>query len=84
MPGSQGRIAEVHVDETTFRSGTIEALDASIAGFVGPAPSGPVDRAQALTSVAEFSQVYGGGPLVAVRRRSRDAALPLARRSGVL
>src|ERR1700730_5654954 len=47
-----------------MRSGTIDALDASTAGFVGPAPSGAVERAQAITSSAEFAQVYGGGPLL--------------------
>jgi dephospho-CoA kinase len=51
----------VRVDETPLRGRTIDAVGASTAGFVGPARSGPFERAQALTSVAEFEQLYGDG-----------------------
>jgi dephospho-CoA kinase len=51
----------VHVDETPVRTRTIGGIDASIAGFVGPTSSGPVDQAHAVTSVAEFAQVFGAG-----------------------
>lgn len=50
----------VYVEETTFRSRSIEGVDPSVAGFVGPARFGPVDRpSPPLTSYAEFERLYG-------------------------
>jgi uncharacterized protein len=39
----------------------IDDLSTSVAGFVGPAGSGPVERAEAVTSLAEFARAYGDG-----------------------
>jgi hypothetical protein len=50
-----------HTDETLFPSRTIHGLSTSIAGFVGPAHSGPMGRAQVVTSVADFARLYGDG-----------------------
>jgi phage tail sheath protein FI len=50
----------VFVEETSFRSKSIEGLSTTTTGFVGPTRYGPVDLASELvTSVVEFEQMYG-------------------------
>jgi phage tail sheath protein FI len=51
----------VFVEETRFRSKTIEGLGTSTTAFVGPTRFGPVGLPPALvTSYAEFERCYGG------------------------
>ncbi|MFL5588089.1 MAG: phage tail sheath subtilisin-like domain-containing protein [Ktedonobacteraceae bacterium] len=51
----------VYVEETSFRSKSIEGVSTSTAGFVGPARWGPVSgRPELITSVADFEHIYGG------------------------
>ncbi len=52
----------VYVEETSFRSRSIEGVATSTAGFVGPARQGPVGGPPALvTGLAEFERLFGGG-----------------------
>ena len=51
----------VYVEETSFRSKSIEGVSTSTAGFVGPARWGPVSgNPELLTSLADFERIYGG------------------------
>ena len=51
----------VYVEETSFRSKTIEGVSTSTAGFVGAARFGPVEgEPELLTSLADFERIYGG------------------------
>ena len=51
----------VYVEETSFRSKSIEGVSTSTAGFVGPARWGPVSGLpELLTSLADFESIYGG------------------------
>lgn len=56
----------VYVEETSFRSKSIEGVSTTTTGFVGPCRFGPVDlESDIITSLAEFERVYGdGGDLV--------------------
>jgi len=50
----------VFVEETSFRSKSIEGLSTTTTGFVGPTRYGPIDLpCEILTSVVEFEQSYG-------------------------
>lgn len=52
----------VYIEETSFRSKTIEGLSTSTAGFIGPARFGPVLlQPELLTSLADFERIYGDG-----------------------
>jgi phage tail sheath protein FI len=51
----------VYVEETSYRSKTIEGVSTSTAGFVGPARFGPtVGEPELLTSFTDFERIYGG------------------------
>lgn len=51
----------VYVEETSYRSKTIEGVSTSTAGFVGPARFGPiVGEPELLTGFADFERIYGG------------------------
>lgn len=55
----------VYVEETSFRSKSIEGVSTSTTGFVGPAAKGPIggregQRPELLTSFADFERIYGG------------------------
>src|SRR5436309_438746 len=51
----------VYVEETSFRSKSIEGVSTSTAGFVGPARWGPVSGdPELITSLADFERTYGG------------------------
>src|SRR5262245_57892086 len=51
----------VYVEETSFRSKSIEGVSTSTTGFVGPARYGPINGSPELvTSLAEFERVFGG------------------------
>ncbi|GJH13051.1 phage tail sheath family protein [Caballeronia novacaledonica] len=52
----------VFVEETSFRSKTIEGVSTTTTGFIGPARSGPVHlEPDILTSLGEFEEIYGDG-----------------------
>lgn len=51
----------VYVEETSFRSKSIEGVGTSTSAFVGPTAFGPVGGpAELLTSFADFERIYGG------------------------
>jgi hypothetical protein len=51
----------VYVEETSFRSKSIEGVSTSTTAFVGPTATGPVGGTpELLTSFAEFERIYGG------------------------
>ena len=52
----------VFVEETPFKSRSIEGVSTSTAGFVGPTRFGPVEtQPHVVTSLSEFERVYGNG-----------------------
>jgi len=51
----------VYVEETSFRSKSIEGVGTSTTAFVGPTAFGPVGGTpELLTSFADFERIYGG------------------------
>jgi phage tail sheath protein FI len=51
----------VYIEETSFRSKSIEGVSTTTAGFVGPTRWGPVSgRPELITSLADFERIYGG------------------------
>jgi phage tail sheath protein FI len=58
----------VYVEETSFRSKSIEGVSTTTTGFVGPARYGPVtEAADVITSLGEFERTYAGGGQLAFR-----------------
>jgi len=52
----------VYVEETSFRSKSIEGVSTTTTGLIGPARYGPVDlEPDLITSLPEFERVYGDG-----------------------
>lgn len=52
----------VYVEETSFRSKSIEGVSTTTTGFIGTARYGPVDlEPDILTSLGEFERIYGDG-----------------------
>src|SRR5947209_10639282 len=50
----------VYVEETSFRSKSIEGVSTSTAGFVGPTRWGPVSGdPELITSMGDFERIYG-------------------------
>lgn len=50
----------VYVEETSFRSKSIEGVSTTTTGFVGPARYGPVDlEPDIVTSLVEYERIYG-------------------------
>src|SRR5690349_16419173 len=50
----------VYVEETSFRSKSIEGVSTTTTGFIGPARYGPIDlEPDVITSLGEFERVYG-------------------------
>ncbi|GAB4525752.1 MAG: hypothetical protein OHK0046_41900 [Anaerolineae bacterium] len=51
----------VYIEETSYRSKSIEGVSTSTAGFIGPTRFGPVrGHPELLTSFADFERYYGG------------------------
>ena len=51
----------VYVEETSFRSKSIEGVGTSTTAFVGPTLLGPVDGTpELLTSLSDYERIYGG------------------------
>jgi len=52
----------VYVEETSFRSKSIEGVSTTTTGFVGPTLYGPIeDEPEILTSLLDYERTYGGG-----------------------
>jgi phage tail sheath protein FI len=52
----------VYIEESSFRSKSIEGVSTTTTGFVGPCRYGPVtEPAEVITSLGEFERRYGGG-----------------------
>src|ERR1041384_2917584 len=50
----------VYVEETSFRSKTIEGVSTTTTGFIGPTRYGPVDiEPDVVTSLGQFERIYG-------------------------
>src|SRR5512143_900903 len=50
----------VYVEETSYRSKSIEGVSTTTTGFIGPTRFGPVDlQPDVLTSLSDFEQVFG-------------------------
>jgi uncharacterized protein len=50
----------VYVEETSFRSKSIEGVSTTTTGFIGPCRYGPLDiEPDILTSLADFESIYG-------------------------
>jgi uncharacterized protein len=50
----------VYVEETSFRSKSIEGVSTTTTGFVGPCRFGPIDlEPEIITSLGEFERTYG-------------------------
>jgi phage tail sheath protein FI len=50
----------VYVEETSFRSKSIEGVSTTTTGFVGPSRYGPIDlEPEIITSLTEFERTYG-------------------------
>ena len=50
----------VYVEETSFRSKSIEGVSTTTTGFIGPARYGPVDiEPDVITSLGQFERTYG-------------------------
>ncbi len=51
----------VYVEETSFRSKSIEGVSTSTTGFVGPTRKGPISGTpELITSFGDFERIYGG------------------------
>ena len=52
----------VYVEETSYRSKSIEGVSTTTTGFIGPTRYGPVDAdPEIITSLGEFERTYGDG-----------------------
>ncbi len=52
----------VYIEETSYRSKSIEGVSTTTTGFIGPARYGPVKlEPQLITSLGEFERIYGDG-----------------------
>jgi phage tail sheath protein FI len=50
----------VYVEETSFRSKSIEGVSTTTTGFIGPARYGPIDlEPEIISSLVEFERIYG-------------------------
>ena len=50
----------VYVEETSFRSKSIEGVSTTTTGFVGPCRYGPIDlQSEIVTSLTEYERMYG-------------------------
>src|SRR3712207_1866919 len=50
----------VFIEETSFRSKSIEGVSTTTTGFIGPSRFGPIDiEPDIVTSLGEFERVYG-------------------------
>ena len=57
------KVPGVYVEESSFRSKSIDGVSTTTAGFAGVCQSGPLNSPQMVTSLAEFEHAFGGRPL---------------------
>ena len=51
----------VYIEETSFRSKSIEGVSTTTTGFIGPCRYGPLNlEPDIVTSLGEFERIYGG------------------------
>src|SRR5687767_5882725 len=63
----------VYIEETSFRSKSIEGVSTSTAGFIGPARFGSVMlEPDLITSIGEFERRYGDGERLSFEGSLRD------------
>ncbi len=63
----------VYVEETSFRSKSIEGVSTTTTGFIGPSRYGPIDLVpDIITSLGEFERTYGDGQKMEFSDGSRD------------
>ena len=82
----------VYVEETSFRTKSIEGVSTTTTGFIGPTRYGPIDiEPDVITSLGEFERTYGDRQQLNFTSRGRSpdgarshAQLYVARRPRVL
>jgi len=63
----------VYVEETSFRSKSIEGVSTTTTGFIGPARYGPIElEPDIITGVGDFERVYGNGQQLAYTDGKQD------------
>ena len=63
----------VYVEETSFRSKSIEGVSTTTTGFIGPCRYGPVDiEPDILTSLADFESIYGDRQKLEFKHRAQE------------
>ena len=63
----------VYVEETSFRSKSIEGVSTTTTGFIGPTRYGPVNlEPEIITSLGEFERAYGDGNRIAYGETKMD------------
>ncbi len=63
----------VYVEETSFRSKSIEGVSTTTTGFIGPTRYGPVNlEPEIITSLGEFERTYGDGNRIAYGETKMD------------
>jgi phage tail sheath protein FI len=61
----------VYVEETSFRSKSIEGVSTTTTGFIGPTRYGPIEvEPEVITSLGEFERIFGG--LEPLRFKAKD------------
>jgi phage tail sheath protein FI len=66
----------IFVEETSFRSKSIEGVSTTTTGFIGPTRFGPVDLPnEIVTSVGEFERTYGNRIQLAFQQGSTSTTL---------
>ncbi|GEM46009.1 phage tail sheath family protein [Deinococcus cellulosilyticus] len=67
----------VFIEETSFRSKSIEGVSTTTTGFIGASRFGPIDlEPELITSLGEFERIYGTGePLVFSTKTAPKAAI---------
>lgn len=63
----------VYVEETSYRSKSIEGVSTTTTGFIGPTRYGPVHlEPEILTSLGDFERLYGDGQKLKVKLNKTD------------
>ncbi|HEU4742125.1 MAG TPA: phage tail sheath subtilisin-like domain-containing protein [Meiothermus sp.] len=67
----------VYIEETSFRSKSIEGVSTTTTGFIGPCRFGPVDLTpEIITSLVEFERIYGDGQPLEFQDSAGEYELP--------
>ena len=69
----------VYIEETSFRSKSIEGVSTTTTGFIGPTRYGPLDlEPDIITSLGEFERIYGDRQQLVYQRCRHAAQLHVA------